>query len=94
MRLVGATSSFIRRPFIRHNIVSGFISGMFAIILLMGSLYYVNNELLDLADILNSETMWLIYGLVLIAGIILSVIAAFFAVNRYLRMSHGKLYYI
>ena len=94
MRLVGATSSFIRRPFIRHNIVSGFISGILAIILLTGSLYYVKNRLLDLEDIINSGTMWIIYGIVLIAGIILSVIAAYFAVNKYLRMSHGKLYYI
>jgi len=94
MHLVGATSSFIRRPFIRHNMISGFISGILAIIMLMGALYYVNNKLLNLGDMLSSETMLLIYGVVLICGILLSVIAAYFAVNKYLRMSHGKLYYI
>jgi len=94
MRLVGATSSFIRKPFIRNNMVNGFISGILAIILLMGSLYYVKVEFMNLEDILDSETMLLIYLIVFASGIILSVIAAFFAVNRYLRMSHRKMFYI
>ena len=94
MRLVGATSSFIRKPFIRHNIINGLISGILAIILLVGSLYYIKVEFMNIADILNFETLFLIYAIVLIAGIILSVIAAYFAVNRYLRMSHRKMFYV
>jgi len=94
MRLVGATSSFIRKPFIRHNILSGLISGMLAIILLSGSLYYVKVKFVNLDDILKNETMYLIYMSVLASGVLLSVIATYFAVNRYLRMSHRKLFYI
>ena len=94
MRLVGATSSFIRRPFLRNNLLTGFISGIFAIILLMGSLYYMSMEFVNLEEIMKSETMLLIYGIVLASGIFLSIFAAFFAVNRYLHISHGKLYYI
>jgi len=94
MRLVGATSSFIRQPFIRHNILSGLISGMLAVALLMGSLYYVKIEFANLEDILNSDSMLLIYVSVLISGVLLSVIAAYFAVNKYLRMSHRSLFYV
>jgi cell division transport system permease protein len=94
MRLVGATSSFIRKPFIRNNIVTGLISGVLAILLLMGSLYYVSAEIMDLKEILKSETMLLIYGVVLVSGIILSIIAAYFSVNKYLRISRRRLYYI
>ncbi|MDR0744058.1 MAG: permease-like cell division protein FtsX [Tannerella sp.] len=94
MRLVGATPAFIRRPFIRHNIISGLISGVIAIIMLTGSLYYVKHEFFGFEEVLNRDTLWLIYGIILIAGILLSVIAAYFAVNRYLRMARGKLYYI
>jgi len=94
MRLVGATSSFIRQPFIRHNILSGLFSGMFAIVLLMGSLYYVKVEFINLEELLNPETMLLIYISVLTSGVLLSVIAAYFAVNRYLRMTHRKMFYI
>jgi cell division transport system permease protein len=94
MRLVGATSAFIRKPFIRNNIITGFISGIIAIILLMASLYYVKVEFINPDDVIKSDTMLIIYGIVLISGIMLSVLAAYFSVNRYLRMSHRKLYYI
>jgi cell division transport system permease protein len=94
MRLVGATSAFIRRPFVRHHIVSGFIAAFMAIMMLMCSLYYVKREFVGVEEILNWETLLLIYGIVLIAGILLSVLSAHFAVNRYLRMGRSKLYYI
>jgi cell division transport system permease protein len=94
MRLVGATPAFIRRPFIRHNIISGLIAGIIAITMLTGSLYYVKHEFFGFEDVLDRDTLWFIYGIVLAVGVILSVIAAYFAVNRYLRMARGKLYYI
>jgi cell division transport system permease protein len=94
MRLVGATPAFIRRPFVRHNIVSGFIAGFIAIIMLGGALYYVKREFIGVEEILQKETLALIFGLVLAAGILLSIFSAHFAVNKYLRMARGKLYYV
>lgn len=98
MRLVGATSAFIRKPFIRNNLFNGLISGILAILLIMGTLYYIKvefmNEFMNLEDIIKPETMALIYLCVVVSGILLSVIATYFAVNRYLRMSHRKLFYV
>lgn len=94
MRLVGATPSFIRRPFIRHNIVSGLIAGILAIIMLIGALYYIKLEFMDLGEILHPDTIVFIFGLVIVSGIVLSVVAAYFAVNRYLRMARNQLYYV
>jgi cell division transport system permease protein len=94
MRLVGATPGFIRRPFLKYNIVSGLIAGVFAIILMMGALYYVKKEFLGFENVLSNETMLLIYGIILVSGVVLSAVAAYFAVNRYLRINRGKLYNI
>ena len=94
MRLVGATPSFIRRPFIRYNILSGLIAGMLATIMLAGALFYVKKEFLNIEEILNPDIMFLVYCIVLASGIFLSVVATYFAVNRYLRMSRGRLYNI
>ncbi|MDR2148168.1 MAG: permease-like cell division protein FtsX [Tannerella sp.] len=94
MRLVGATSGFIRRPFLKHNVISGLIAGVLAILLLMGALYYARKEFVGFEDILGNNTMWLIYGIILVAGVVLSAVAAYFAVNRYLRINRGKLYNI
>jgi len=93
MRLVGANASFIRRPFLRHNVLCGLIAGFLAIIMLMISLFYLRQEL-NIDDILSRDIMLLVYLTILVAGVLLSVIAAYFAVNRYLRMARGKLYYV
>jgi len=94
MRLVGATPGFIRKPFIRYNISSGFIAGVLAIIMLSGVLHYLQKELTGLDQIIRWEGLVLIYVLVLAVGILLSVAAACLAVNRYLKMKRGKMYYI
>lgn len=94
MHLVGATPAFIRRPFLRHNIFGGLVASVIAIMMLTGLLYYVKYEFMNVEEILSRDILWIIYGVVLAFGVFLSVIAAYFAVNRYLRMARGKLYYI
>lgn len=94
MKLVGATPGFIRRPFIRYNIVSGLIASLLAIGMLTGALYYLQTELQGFIRILDVQTLVMVYALVLILGITLSIAATIFAVNKYLRMEGDRLYYI
>jgi Cell division protein len=94
MKLVGATPGFIRKPFVRYNIVSGIMASILAILMLTGSLYYLQSELHDLVQIINVTTLLIIYGSVFVLGILLSVVATVISVNKYLRMNVDKLYYI
>lgn len=94
MKLVGATPGFIRRPFIRYNVVSGVIASLLAILMLTGTLYYLQIELEGFIHILDIETLVFVYSSVFVMGITLSVVATVFAVNKYLRMRVDKLYYI
>ena len=94
MKLVGATSGFIRRPFVKYNIVSGIFASILAILMLTGALYYLQNELEGFIQILDMQTLLLVYVAGFALGIVLSVIATIFAVNKYLRMGVDKLYYI
>ena len=94
MRLVGATSGFIRRPFLWNNFISGCIAAFIAIFMLVGSLYYVQLSIPGIEEILQREKLMVVYGIVIVAGIMLSMVAAYFAVSKYLRMARGKLYYV
>lgn len=94
MRLVGATPGFIRRPFVKYNIVSGFFAGLIAIFLLVITLHYLQQGMIGLDQILPLDGLLIVFSILLITGILLSVAAAFFAVNRYLQMERGKMYYI
>ncbi|WP_099463599.1 cell division protein FtsX [Parabacteroides provencensis] len=94
MKLVGATPGFICRPFVRYNVVSGIFASILAILMLTGALYYLQNELKGFIQILDVQSLLIVYAAVLGLGILLSVVATIFAVNKYLRMGVDKLYYI
>lgn len=94
MQLVGATNSFIRKPFVVRMMISGIISAILAALFLTGIIYYFVHEYPDLMDIVKFEELLAVYILMLIFGILLSVVATVSAVNRFLRMKTNKLYYI
>lgn len=94
MKLVGATHSFIRGPFIRYNVISGIFAAILAILMLIGTLYYLQQELIGFIDLLDVQSLLIMFGTVMLLGILLSFIATCFAVNKYLKMSVDKLYYI
>ena len=60
----------------------------------MGALYYLQSELAGFIDLINTDALLMVFAAVLVLGIMLSVVATFFAVNKYLRMGVDKLYYI
>lgn len=94
MKLVGATPGFIRKPFVLYNVVSGVFASILAILMLTGALYYLQNELDGFIRLLDMKALLIVYGAVFVLGILLSVTATVLAVNKYLRMSVDKLYYI
>ena len=94
MQLVGATAGFIRRPFVWYNVVSGIIASIFAIGMLSVTLYYLQTELTGFIQILDMPTLLTVYGFVILLGILLSIVATIVSVNKYLKMSFDKLYYI
>lgn len=94
MQLVGATAGFIRRPFIRYNVASGIWAAVLAVFMLMGALYYVQREFPGFIDLLDVQALLIVFGAVLVLGMIFSFVATCFAVNRYLRMDVDKLYHI
>jgi cell division transport system permease protein len=93
MRLVGATPGFILWPFVKHNMISGFFSGVLAILMLAGTLY-LQQKIIGLEVIISQDKLWVVYGIILITGVFLSAVSAYMSVSRYLRMERGKMYSI
>jgi len=93
MQLVGATKSFIRRPFIVKSVFQGLISGIIAIILLLGLLYLIEKEFFQLYTFREPNLLSMLGGAIILTGILINVISTFFSVNRYLSISEDKLYY-
>ncbi len=93
MQLVGATHSFVRRPFVTQGVVQGIVSAILAIILLSGLLYTINDDLGYVFSMADYELLGIVYGTMLLIGMLISQISSFFAVNKYLRMNSNRIYY-
>ena len=92
MQMVGATKSFIRRPFIWRGIKLGLIGSALAIGALIGLVYYVDG----IFPQLNLWADWIptaiILAGVLIFGIIITSISTFMATQRFLNLRTDDLY--
>ncbi|MDP4224112.1 MAG: permease-like cell division protein FtsX [Bacteroidota bacterium] len=92
MQLVGATRSFIRKPFLVRSIYHGFLSSLIAILLLMGLLYLIEKELAVMFSFESTNILILLGVTLIIAGILINLVSTYFSVNRYLVISEDKLY--
>lgn len=93
MQMVGATKTFIRKPFIFKNVKLGIYGSLIALLALSGVLYYINTTFPELG--IFTDVTWLI-GLflgVLLLGILISYISTFFATQRFLNLRTNDLYY-
>ena len=93
MQLVGATQSFVRRPFVLKGIKHGVYGATIAILMLIGVLYFAQKQLPELAELQDEKMLLTLFGLVIILGIIISWISTSLAVRKYLRLKADDLYY-
>ena len=94
MTLVGATSWVTRRPFVRRNMFVGFLSGIVALSVLSGVVYYVNQKLGILLFPLTWQNITFVAAVVLISGLLITLFASLIATGRYIRMDNNTLYEI
>lgn len=94
MKLVGANWGFIRKPFLVRNIWSGVIAAIVADGILMGAAYTLVSYEPELIAIVTPNVMLVVSAAVLLFGVLITFLCAFFSINRYLRMKTSTLYYI
>ncbi len=92
MQLVGATSGFIRRPFVRQSLMQGLLAGVIAMALLMLVFFGVNNILYIIQIDLTYVELGLLFAGLLVFGALLTLVSTWFALNKYLRMKLDDLY--
>ncbi len=93
MQLVGATKGFIRKPFLARGIIHGFIGAVISIVLLAGLIYVTSKELSEVVGFQNLDLIFILFGLVILLGILITFMSTYFSVNKYLRLSTNELYY-
>ena len=93
MKLVGATRSFIRAPFLVQSVFQGLFSAFIAIIVLVGLLYFVRSEFVQLFEIFRLELLLLVIGIVIVAGVVICLLSTWLVVNKLVSLKKDELYY-
>lgn len=93
MQLVGATSGFIRRPIVMRGVLQGLVASVLAALLLLSLIYAVNTWLPQFLVTEDWRSLALVFGVMLVAGVLLCAVCTAIAVSRYLKISLDKLYY-
>ena len=92
MQLVGATRGFIRKPFILTHVKLGLFGAFLAIVMLSGTLYYIQNFF----DYVNFESdiqiIMAMFGAISIFSILITYLCTFFATQKFLKSKIDQLY--
>ncbi|AJC58070.1 MULTISPECIES: permease-like cell division protein FtsX [Streptomyces] len=90
MRLVGASSFYIQLPFIMEAAIAGLIGAVFACVLLVGGKYFMINQWLakqiQVVNFIGWDAVLAVLPLVLLIGLLMPALAAFFALRKYLKV--------
>jgi cell division transport system permease protein len=93
MQLVGATRSFIRRPFMFKGILYGIYGAIIACFMFLAIFVSYQKELQLFVDFQNPDSIAMLAGGLFVLGIFISGTATFFAVNKFLRLKFDQLFY-
>ena len=93
MKMVGATRSFIRSPFMVQAVFQGLFAAFLAILLLLLALFFVRRSFAQLFSIFQLKLLLLVIGIVIVAGVVICVVSTYFVVNKLVSLKRGELYY-
>jgi cell division transport system permease protein len=93
MQLVGATQSFIRRPFMWKGVRDGLVASVIALLMIFGVIHMAQSQLPDLTEMNDVNSYFLLAATVLFLGISISLFSTYFAMRRYLRLHSDDLHF-
>lgn len=93
MKLVGATRSFIRAPFLVQSAFQGLFAAFIAIIALVVMLYFMRSEFEQLFEIFRLDLLLSVMGIVVVSGLAICMVSTWFVVNKLVSLNKDELYY-
>lgn len=95
MQLVGATQPFIRRPFLWKGVRNGIIAAAIALLMIFGLVHIAQSQLMSVQEqnLNDVNTYYILSGVVILLGIVISWSSTYFALRRYLRVRADELHF-
>lgn len=93
MQLVGATRSFIRKPFLVRAAWQGLLSAVIALTALSVIMFVLYRSMPELYLIFRGSLLLEVAFIVILSGVLICVAGTFFVVNKLVGSSRDELYY-
>lgn len=93
MKLVGATRSFIRAPFLVQSAFQGLFAAFVAIMALVAILYFMRSEFEQLFEIFRLDLLLIVMAIVVVSGLVICLLSTWFVVNKLVSLKKDELYY-
>ncbi len=93
MQMVGATKSFIRRPFLWTNVKLGMLGAAVALLALGAVLAYLDGNFPELNLLRDPGILIVLFTGVFLLGVLISLVSTYFATQRFLNLRTDDLYY-
>ncbi len=93
MQMVGATKSFIRKPFIWQSIKLGFVGAFVALIGIVVVIYYVDKNIPSLELLKDYLSLIYLGSIIIVASFTITWLSTYFATQRFLNLQTNDLYY-
>jgi len=92
MQMIGASRSFIVRPYLSRAVINGMLSALLAILGLIAFMSLAYREVPELKRLQNLRDWGILFALLIVTGIVINVFSTVRAVNKYLKMKLEDLY--
>lgn len=92
MQLVGATESFIMKPFLKTFMSQGAIAAVLSLILITLTLIGMNDFMPEMSIINGNRYIVMIYLFVIVLSLLLTMFSTIFAMRKYLNADIDKFY--
>lgn len=93
MKLVGATRSFIRAPFVRRAVVQGLVASAIAVLAILGLLYALHQSFPELFAIIDTKAVVMVAGIIVASGVLICLASTYFVINKLVSSTKDELYY-
>lgn len=93
MKLVGATRSFIRAPFLVQSAFQGLFAAFIAIIVLVAMMFLMRSSFAQLFEIFRLDLLLVVMGIIIFSGLAICLVSTYFVVNKLVSLRKDELYY-
>ena len=93
MQLVGATKTFIQKPFLARSVRLGSVGALVAAVLLAVVGMAATQYLPEIMELMSIPLLVAVFGVMLTLGILISLVSTWFAVNKFLKLKTDEIYY-